>query len=565
MAAPGRYRSFFLAFVVAAALLAGCTTSSSGEGQGESTEAATGSEDGTTGAATTPPPSTEPEVPEGPALRVNLGPEPTSLDPDQAVDPAAMNVVAAIFDPLVRLSPDGSLVPALAQRWKWTNEGLTLTFRLRSDGVWTNGDPVTAADFEYSWKRALSPQRESANAAQLLGIVGAEAYNACDAENQDCAALREAVAIDAVDDVTLEVRLTRRQPWFVYRVADPTFLPVHEPTVREFRGRWANPANIVTNGPFRLAARAQGTSLTLERWDQWRDADAVQLAVVEASVLPDADAGLAAFEGGELDACLSSQCVPEADAQRVGSLPAYTASPALEGFYLGVRMDRVTDADQRKAIALALGRTALVNEALPAQAPASSLTPAGMPGFNVIETNFVKPKSRAGKAERLQQSAEDPLSRLRLTYPAGEDAIAEAIQGQLAVKLGLDVRLREHPADSRAVTNGDLYLLRIRADVADAIAFLGLWTCDGALNRSGFCSSEYDALVDASRLEEDDGARYDLYAQLEAALTSKNGAFPLIPIAWGMIGTLAVEGVEGLEPNSLGLYDFAAVTMPASP
>ena len=115
------------------------------------------------------------------------------------------------------------------------------------------------------------------------------------------------------------------------------------------------------------------------------------------------------------------------------------------------------------------------------------------------------------------------------------------------------------------MTNGDLYLLRIRADVADAIAFLGLWTCDGELNRSGFCSPEYDALVDESRLEEDDGARYDLYAQLEAALTSKDGAFPLIPIAWGTIGTLAAEGVEGLVPNSLGLYDFAAVTMPASP
>ena len=228
MAAPGRYRSFFLAFVVAAALLAGCTTSSgSGEGQGESTEAATGVGGRHHRARpTAPPPSTEPEVPEGPDAPGEPRPGADLARPGPGGrsrrDERRRRDLRSTRPPV---APTARWSRALAQRWEWTNEGLTLTFRLRSDGVWTNGDPVTAADFEYSWKRALSPQRESANAAQLLGIVGAEAYNACDAENQDCAALREAVAIDAVDDVTLEVRLTRRQPWFVFRVADPAFLP----------------------------------------------------------------------------------------------------------------------------------------------------------------------------------------------------------------------------------------------------------------------------------------------------------------------------------------------------
>ncbi len=565
MAAPGRYRSLLLVLALAAALVAGCTTSGgSGEGQGTS-ETPTGAETvPTEPGSTAPPAGTEPEVPTGPTLRVNLGLDPDTLDPDRAVDPAAVNVLGALFDPLVRLDATGALVPELANRWEWSNGGLTLTFHLRSDGVWTNGDPVTAVDFEYSWKRALSPQRDSANAVQLFGIVGAEAYNACKPENQDCEALREKVAVDAVDDVTLEVRLTRRQPWFVFRVTDPAFLPVHEPTVREFRGRWANPRNIVTNGPFRLVARARGSSLRLERWDQWRKADSVQLAVIEASVLSDPVAGLEAFESGELDACLDSQCVPDDEVERLQTSAGYSAAPSLEGLYMGIRMDRIANQDQRQAIALALGRTALVNDALPGFQPASSLTPAGMPGFDVIETNFVKPKSRAGKAERLQQSVAEPVTRLRLSYPAGEDELAEAIQGQLAVKLGLDVRLKELPPESPAAP-GDLYLFRIRADVADAIAFLGLWTCNGTLNRSGFCSSEYDDLAEETRQEEDDPARYDSYAQLEAALTSKTGVFPLVPIAWATVQTLSADGIEGLEPNALGLYDFAAVTMPAAP
>ena len=564
MAAVGRNRSLYVLLALVLALVAGCTTSSdAGEGQTATGATTAASTDAAEPPSTQPPTTSEPEVPTGPTLRVNLGPDPVTLDPDQAVDPSSLNVLSAIFDPLLRLGPDGTLVPELADRWAWSNEGLTLTLHMRSDGVWTNGDPVTAADFEYSWKRALQPQRESANAPQLFGIVGAEAYNACDAEKQDCAALREEVAVDAVDDVTLEVRFTRRQPWFLYRLADPAFLPVHEPTVREFRGRWSSPENIVTNGPFRLVGRARGASLTLERWDEWRRAADVQVAVIEASLIPDPAAGLAAFENGELDACLDGQCLPEADGERVRALPEYSAVPALEGVYAGVRLDGVPDPDQRRATALALGRNAIVGEVMPWELPASSLTPAGMPGFDVIETNFVKPVSRAGKAERLQQSAVDPVTRMRLTYPAFDDALAEVIQGQLAVKLGLDVRLKERAPDTRAAP-GDLYLFRIQADVADAIAFLGLWTCDGELNLSGFCDPEYDSLVDDARQEEDDAARYELYAKLEALLTSKTGAFPLIPIAWGTIETLAAAGIEGLEPNALGLYDFTVVTVPAT-
>ena len=565
MAAPLRWKRLPLfvglaTLAGAAVLLAGCSTGGGSSEAGPTTAATGTTAETTTPTPTQPPTTTEPEVPAGPTLRVNLGLEPATLEPDRATDPAARNVLEAILEPLVRLDPSGALVPELAKRWEFTNDGLTVTFHLRPGGVWTNGDPVTAADYEYSWKRALAPERASANASQFFGIVGAEAYHDCDPKEEDCRTLRENVGVEALDDVTLEVRLSRRQPWFVYRVADPAFLAVHEPTVRQYPKRWYQPANIVTNGPYTLAAWDHNTSITLQKWDQWRRAGSVSVAVIQGSMIADPTAGLAAFEGGDLDACIDSQCLPDTEIARLVSSTEYQSSPALEGAYMGVRLDRVTDLDQRKAIALALDRKSIVADVLPRERPATSLTPAGMPGFDEIRTNYVRPKARTGKADRLEQAAESPVKKLRLTYPTGEDALAEAIQGQLAVQLGLDVKLKERPPTSPG-KNADLYLFRIRADIADAIAFLGLFTCDGSLNQSGFCDEAYDAQIDDARKAVDDDARFGIYGNLEAMLTSKNGAFPLIPLTWSTTGTLRTTAVDGLEPNALGLYDFATVSV----
>ena len=124
-----------------------------------------------------------------------------------------------------------------------------MTFRLRDDGRWTNGDRVTALDFEYAWKRVLDPTLAAGNASQFYGIVGATAYNSCE---RDCEKLRERVGVKALDERTLEVTLTSPQPWFIDQVAHVPFLPVHRATVERFGRRWTEPANIVTNGPYRL-------------------------------------------------------------------------------------------------------------------------------------------------------------------------------------------------------------------------------------------------------------------------------------------------------------------------
>ena len=147
-------------------------------------------------------PATADAQKKGGVLKIgNLG-EPPSLDPGLATDTTSANILQNIMDPLVKLGPAPGLkpIPSLAKSWSQTDGGKTVTFKLRSDGRWTNGDPVTANDFEYSWKRTISPELAADYAYQFFGIVGAQEYNSC---KSNCDALKNKVGIKALDDHTL--------------------------------------------------------------------------------------------------------------------------------------------------------------------------------------------------------------------------------------------------------------------------------------------------------------------------------------------------------------------------
>ena len=138
-------------------------------------------------------------------ITVNWGTEPPSLDPGLATDVTSANILFNIMDPLVKLDEDLNPVPAAAESFETSEDGKTVTFTLRDGLEWTNGDPVTAQDFEYSWKRTVSPELGADYAYQFYGIVGAQDYNSCDPKKGDCAALAEKMGVNAVDERTLEV------------------------------------------------------------------------------------------------------------------------------------------------------------------------------------------------------------------------------------------------------------------------------------------------------------------------------------------------------------------------
>jgi oligopeptide transport system substrate-binding protein len=503
-------------------------------------------------------------------LRVNVGNEPPSLDPGLATDVTSANVLNALMDPLVKLGPDLEPEPSLAESWDVAEDGKTITFHLRTDGKWTNGDPVTANDFEYSWKRTLSPELAADYAYQFYGIEGAQEYNACE---KNCDQLRDKVGVKALDDATLEVELTTPQPWFVQQMAHTSFLAVHRATVEQFGEKWTEPKNIVTNGPFRLTGWQHNSSMTLEKWAGWRDAASVHLTRVDAKMIPDSTTALQSFKAGEFDACIDVEtCVPTEEFESLQGTPELTIHPGLGVQFIGINVKKIPDVNERRALALAIDRTTIVESVTKAgEKPATSFTPEGMPGYDQIKQDFIAPTADLERAKQFLAQADNPVR--SITLYANQDALAKNIQVAIQsmwADLGIKTEIKAQewaqfldflgPPPNNAV---DTFYIGWIGDYVDDINFLQLSQCDSGLNFAGFCDKEVDALLDEAVKSRDDAERYGLYGEAEARLTGAEGQFPYIPLYWIVYPILHGENVVDWEPNLLDQFDWTKVKIEA--
>ena len=499
-------------------------------------------------------------------LKMAWGAEPPSLDPGLATDTTSSNVLLNIMDPLVRLGDDLQPVPALAE--SWDVDGKVVTFHLRDDGRWTNGDPVTAEDFEYSWKRTLDPKLAADYAYQLYGIAGAEAYN--NAKPAQAAALRDKVGVKALDDRTLQVTLTSEQPWFVGQAAHHSFLAVHKATVERYGTKWTEPSNIVTNGPFELADWKHDASITLVKNPDWRGADQVALDRVEGRIIVDGTTRVQAFEAGEIDA-LDGGGLPPADMPRLKQTAEYEKYPALGTYYYGFNLKNITDLNQRRAMAFAIDRQSIIDNVAQAdQIPATGMVPKGMPGFETIKQDFLPPRADLNKAKQFMAKADNPKKKITLFYndAPGHKEIAVAVQAMWK-ELGIDVTIKAQewaqyleflgPPPSDAVY---VYRLGWIADYGDPLNFLELWTSKSGNNNTRFANPAYDRLIEQARNTPDDAKRYEIYRQAEAMLTGPNGQLPIAPIYWYTYTNLERASVKDtFQINPLDQFDLSKVVI----
>jgi oligopeptide transport system substrate-binding protein len=473
-------------------------------------------------------------------ITVNWGAEPPSLDPGLASDTTSANILFNIMDPLVKLDEDLNPVGSLAESWETSDDGKTVTFHLRSDGKWTNGDPVTAKDFEWSWKRTISPELAADYAYQFYGIEGAQEYNGCDPKKDKCAKLADKVGVKAVDDQTLEVTLTTPQPWFIQQVAHHSFLAVHRPTVEKFGAKWTEAANIVTNGPFKLEAWEHDSSIDLVKWDEWREADKVKLTRVNGRMITDGTTAVQAFEAGEVDV---NPNIPPEEMPRIKDTEEYNQYPGLGTYYYGFNVKNIPDVNQRRAMALAIPRQTIIDEIAQAdQLPASGFTPEGMPGFDTLHTDseWLPAAGDLDRAKELMNQAKNPKKNITLLLndSPGHREIAVAVQAAWK-ELGLTVTIKQQewaqflefigPPPDKSV---DVFRLGWIGDFVDAINFLELWTCESGNNSTNFCNEEYDQLVEKARTTADNDERYEIYGQLEDILYGPEGEVPVAPIYW---------------------------------
>ena len=509
--------SMFGAFALAAA---GCG------GGNESSGGATG------GGGTTPAANQ--------TFTIAWGAEPPSLDPGLATDTTSSNVLLNIMDPLVRLNPEtNEAEPSLAESWDVSADGKTVTYHLRQDGKWTNGDPVTAGDFVYSWKRTLSPELAADYAYQLYGIAGAIDYNSC---TKNCDALADKVGVEAPDDFTLVVHLTSQQPWFVQQSAHTAFLAVNQKAVEQFGDKWTEAANIVTDGPYKVSKWEHDSEIDLVKWDDWRDAANVTVTSIPGKIIVDGTTKVQAFEAGEVDA-LDGGGLPPDETARLKETPEFENYPALGTYYYGFNMKNITDIHERRALSLAINRNEIITQISQVPyIPATGMSPQGISGFDTINPNspWTPADGDIDQAKDEMSQAANPKTDVNLFFndSPGHKEIATAVQAQWQ-QLGVTTTLKQQewaqyleflgPPPNQQV---DVYRSGWIYDFPDAINGLELWTCDSGNNNTNFCDKTYDDTVAKAKETPDDTARYEIYAQLEDMLFGQDGALPIAPIYW---------------------------------
>ncbi|MFS0558483.1 peptide ABC transporter substrate-binding protein [Brevibacillus sp. 179-C9.3 HS] len=493
-------------------------------------------------------------------IRINLQSEPPTADPGIAEDVTSSTIITAIFEGLTRLGKDGKLHAAAAESYTISEDGKTYTFKIR-ETKWCNGDPVTAHDFEYAWKRALDPKTASNYAYQLYYVKGAEEFNKGTGNAED-------VGVKAIDDKTLKVELTNPTPFFLELVAFKTYFPVNKKVV-ERNENWADEANtVVGNGPFKMETWEHKSKLTVVKNEKYWDKANVKLDKIEFSMVEDETTELAMFENGELDwAGAPISALPTDELPDLREAGKVKTQPIAGTYFYRFNTEQApfNNAKIRKAFAYAVDRESVTNNILQAgQLPATSYVP---PSMALDKDGYFKDNDlEAAKKLLVEGMKEEGLTKLppitlSFNTSVGHKKIAEEIQDQWKKNLGVDVKLenKEWKVFLEEVHEGKYQIARggWLGDYNDPINFLEMFQeKDGGNNDTGWENSKYKELLNQSALEQDPEKRKAILKQAEQILMDE---MPITPIYFYTNSWLQNENLKDVVMDGLGNIDFKYV------
>ncbi len=431
-------------------------------------------------------------------LHRGIGPELPDLDPHLATGTSEYSVLSALLEGLVAEDPvDLHPVPGVAEKWDISPDGLVYLFHLRTDARWSDGTPVTAADFVASFRRMLTPGFAAQNATMLYPVLNAGAFH--DGRLADF----NAVGFAAPDEHTLRITLGCPTPYFLSLLSHPAWLPVPIATLARYGpidrpgNPWARPGRFVGNGPFVLKAWQRNQVIIVEKSATYWDAAAVRLNAIRFYPIDSLDAEERAFRAGQLHL---TEALPPAriDAYRQSRSPLIRLDPYLGVYFYRFNLHQpfLDDARVRRAMAMAVDRRAIVEHVLRGgQLPAAAFTPPGMANYTPpagIPTDF-------SEARRLLAEAGHPGGRglppfeLLFNSSEGHQIIAEAVQEMWRRELGIEVRLvnQELKSTQDARRTGNFQILRSVwiGDYADPMSFLSIWTSDSGNNFTGWSNA----------------------------------------------------------------------------
>ena len=496
-------------------------------------------------------------------LNVMLETPVESLDPQQATDGTSFEVIADYTDGLMQMDADGQAVNALAESYEVSEDGLTYTFHIRSDANWSNGEPVTAADFVFAWQRAVDPEIAS-EYSYMLSDIG-QIVNAQDII--DGTKDKSELGVTAVDDKTLEVKLIVPVSYFLSLMYFPTFYPVNQAFFESVGDTFAtSPETTLSNGAFVLDEyQPAATTIHLTKNENYYNAASVKLAGLNYQVIQDSQQALMSYQNGDLDTTL----VNGEQVDQVKDDPAFKAIGAGYMWYISPNLKDVKELDNlniRYAITMALNREAITTDVLKdGSAPTYTSVPmdfaAGPDGsdFSADQTKFsdyCRFDATAAADYWAKGLAELGISELNLTMIHDADdapiKVAQVVKEQLETTLpGLTVELQQMPKKERVerMQEGEfeLGLTRWGPDYADPMTYLGMWVTNNSNNYGFWSNAEYDKIIDECTTGEtamDAVARWAALYDAEKIVMEEAVIFPLYTQCNAELISTSVSGIE---------------------
>src|SRR5579885_3621255 len=368
------------------------------------------------------------DPPPGNVFRFNNAAEPEYVDPQLLTGQPDWRIATLIFEGLT--VPDWktlSVLPGVAERWEISNDQRTYTFHLRHGVVWSDGTPVTARDFVYSWPHVLDPKTAAEFAGHLYYIVNAEAFN--QGKLKDAAQL----GFRTLDDYTFEVRLRQPVPYFLFLTSIPTLMPVPRHVIEKYGVHWTDVGHIVGNGPFLMTEHRTNEKFEFVRNPRYWDAARVRLERVTAYSIDDLSTSANMYEAGIIDWVPSGEFPPEYVSTMRGRFRDLKSNTFLADYfyYLNVTRPPLNNPLVRRALSLAIDRKAITDDLLRiGEMPGANFVPVGFPNYQSPPS----PEYDPAKAARLLAEAGYPDGRnfpvIELLFNTQQmhREIAEAVQ-----------------------------------------------------------------------------------------------------------------------------------------
>ncbi|HYK72944.1 MAG TPA: peptide ABC transporter substrate-binding protein [Pseudoneobacillus sp.] len=487
-------------------------------------------------------------------LRTNNSEEPGSLHPGLAEGTHDSWVLNHVFEGLTVKSPKGEILPGMAKSWESSEDGLTWTFHLKEGMKWSNGDPLTAKDFEYAWKYVLNPETGSVYSYQLYYLKGAEDYNAGKAGE-------EAVGVKALDSQTLEVTLSQPTPYFIDLTSFYTYYPINKKVQEENPDWYKNGDTYVSNGPFKLTEWKHKEKIVLEKNDLYYDKDKINLDGVELSIIVDGNTAWQMYKSGDFDLLTEKSLPPDVTGKLIADKdPEMHNGPDLATYYLSIntKVKPFNNPKIRKALSMTINRQEIVEHvAQGGQKPAFSLVPPGIldvnGDFQENAGELIQEDVKAAKAlfeEGLKEEGLKKLPPFVYLYNTDEKhkAIGETIQESWRKNLGIEMTLEnvEQQVKLDRQKTGDYVVSRSGwiGDYVDPMTFLDLFLSDASYNDPKWGNKEYDELIQLAKTSDDTAIRMDAMHKAEEILMDES---PIIPIFF-------YTKPHVYKPNVTGIY-----------